>query len=424
MTATSIKLPALPENWQPAAAGELSETAKRSIEPIGPGFLAHARRTLRGRTFSEDEKIEAERNVKQTEDGSGDDAFFDDHVDPYLLKHDPKDWKSADQYAVLGLGKLRWRATDDNIRRAHRRQVLRHHPDKKAAEGVGDEDGFFKLIQKAFETLTDPAKRRQFDSIDSAAEVPVSKKDKEFFARWAPVFEAEGRFSTKKPVPELGTIDTPKPEVDAFYNFWYNFDSWRSFEWLDEDVPDDSSNRDNKRYIEKKNKAARNKRKKDDNGRIHKLVDTALNEDPRIKLFKEAEKKAKAQRKWERESGSREQAEREAKEKAEAEAKAKQEAEDSKKSKESAKKAKEAAKSAKKKNKRAIRNSLGASEFLGTGKEDPLMLTDVDRLVETLSDEGLAETATKLVDTSAENVRNVLTEAMAKLSLGAQYFKS
>lgn len=424
MTATTLHIPALPDNWQAPAPQDLSDTVKRSIEPIGPGFLAHARRTLRGRTFSEDEKLEAERNVKQTEDGSSEDAFFEEYVDPQLLKHDPKDWKSADQYAVLGLGKLRWRATEDNIRRAHRRQVLRHHPDKKAAEGAGDEDGFFKLIQKAFETLTDPSRRRQFDSIDQAAEVGVSKKEKDFFVRWAPVFEAEGRFSTKTPVPRLGTIDAPKTEVDAFYNFWYKFESWRSFEWLDEDVPDDSSNRDNKRYIEKKNKAARTKRKKDDNGRIHKLVDTALNEDPRIKLFKEAEKKAKAQRKWERESGSREQAEREAKEKAEAEARAQKEAEEAKKSKETAKKAKEAAKSAKKKNKRVVRGSLGASNYLGTGKEDPLMLGDVDRLVESLSDEGLSETATKLQDASPENVRQVLTDAMAKLNLAPHYFKA
>lgn len=94
---------------------------------------------------------------------------------------------------------------------------------------------------------------------------------------------------------------------------------------MDEDVPDDSSNRDHKRYIERKNKAARDKKKTADNARLVKLVERAVSEDPRIKMFKEEEKKEKERRKWEREAGAR--AEAEAKAKAEAEAKAKAESE-------------------------------------------------------------------------------------------------
>ena len=47
---------------------------------------------------------------------------------------------------MLGLSKHRWRATPDQIKRAHRKKVLRHHPDKKAALGDRDEnDSFFKV---------------------------------------------------------------------------------------------------------------------------------------------------------------------------------------------------------------------------------------------------------------------------------------
>ena len=158
--------------------------------------------------------------------------------------------------------------------------------------------GFFKCIQKVFEVLMDPVRRRQFDSVDAKANVlPPNKSQKDFIQGWSKVFDAEARFSKVSPVPSLGTMESPKSEVDAFYTFFYAFDSWRSFEYLDEDVPDDTSNRDNKRHIEKKNKAARQKHKSDDIARLRKLVDDALAQDPRIKMYKEAERKAKKQRK-------------------------------------------------------------------------------------------------------------------------------
>ena len=33
-----------------------------------------------------------------------------------ILASDPKEWKKQDHYAVLGLGKLRYMATDDHIK--------------------------------------------------------------------------------------------------------------------------------------------------------------------------------------------------------------------------------------------------------------------------------------------------------------------
>jgi DnaJ homolog subfamily C member 2 len=41
-------------------------------------------------------------------------------------------------------------------------------------------------------------------------------------------------------VPALGNNDSTKEEVEGFYDFWYNFDSWRSFEWLDKEVNEGS----------------------------------------------------------------------------------------------------------------------------------------------------------------------------------------
>src|SRR3954452_1751205 len=99
--------------------------------------------------------------------------------------------QGQDHYAVLGLSKYRYKATEDQIKRAHRKKVLRHHPDKKAAAGSSEDDSFFKCIQKATEILQDPVKRRQFDSVDEAADVdPPSKKETQkgnFYKLWRPV---------------------------------------------------------------------------------------------------------------------------------------------------------------------------------------------------------------------------------------------
>jgi DnaJ family protein C protein 2 len=33
----------------------------------------------------------------------------------------------------------------------------------------------------------------------------------------------------------LGDINSSKEDVETFYDFWYNFDSWRSFEYYDKE---------------------------------------------------------------------------------------------------------------------------------------------------------------------------------------------
>lgn len=49
----------------------------------------------------------------------------------------------------------RFEASDDDIRRAYRRMVLQHHPDKRKAKGeeVITDDDYFTCITKAYEIL-------------------------------------------------------------------------------------------------------------------------------------------------------------------------------------------------------------------------------------------------------------------------------
>ena len=107
------------------------------------------------------------------------------------------------------------------------------------------------------------------------------------------MIERNRRWFITQPAPGLGDNESTKEEVDAFYAFWTTEDSWRSFEYLDEEDPDSSSDRENKRYIERKNKAARKKRKNAENMRMLKLIDNCIACDPRVKRFKEQEKQAK-----------------------------------------------------------------------------------------------------------------------------------
>lgn len=398
-----------------SAKAQVTAPIRRPIEPVGRFFLSHATRTLRGHTWSEYEKIEAEKNVQQIETNEDED-LGDEEQSEELLAHDPREWKTADLYAVLGLSHLRWRATEDQIRRAHRKQVLRHHPDKKSASGGLDQDGFFKIIQKAFEVMLDPTKRLQFDSVDEGADVkpPTPKSQYDFFEAWAPVFESESRFSKKKPVPSLGTLESSKDEVDKFYSFWGKFDSWKTFEFKDEDVPDDTANRDHKRYIERKNVAARKKLKQEDNKRVIDLVERAYSEDPRIKMFKEAAKKEKEQKKWEREAGSRKAAEEAAAKKAAEEEAAKKAAEEAAASKANSKKAKEAAKNAKKKQKRAIRGCGKDSDYFGDAGKSADIDADLDMIVDKLDDLQLAAVAGKVGDKST--AKAAIEEVVGELS--------
>lgn len=306
---------------------------------------------------------------------------------------------------MLGITRLRYRATEDQIKRAHRKKVLKHHPDKKAAAGSTEDDQFFKCIQKATEVLSDPVRRRQYDSVDEGAEVePPTKKETQkgnFYKLWGKVFEAEGRFSNQHPVPKLGNDKSTKEEVEHFYNFWYNFDSWRTFEYLDEDVPDDNENRDQKRHVERKNQAARRKKKTEDTARLRKLVDDCLALDERIKKFRQAESAQKNKRRLEKEAAEKAAKEEAERKKAE-EAKAAAEKEAAEKAaKADNKKAKEAAKNAAKKNKRVVRAAVKDANYFHVGGDAPASqidsaLNDADLIIAKIDHEELAALTGKL----------------------------
>ncbi|KIS70939.1 putative zuotin [Mycosarcoma maydis] len=414
------ELSAAPAGFKPgqSSASTLSAPSTHVLQPVGPAFLAHKRRELNKLTFAEDDKIISDSlaaaAAAAAANGEDDAGVGDEEESEELLARDPKEWKTQDHYAVLGLSALRWKATQEQIKIAHRKKVLKHHPDKKAgSSGLTSDDSFFKCIAKAHEILSNPEKRRQFDSVDESIDdeaVPTGKEAAEkFYALWGPIFEREGRFSEPKngPVPKLGDANSTRDQVNEFYDFFYNFDSWRSFEYLDKEINEGSDNRDDKRYTEKKNRNERARRKKEDNARLRNLVDKALSIDPRIKQFKAEDKAAREAKKNKGRPGAngasagvdprkaaedKKKAEEEAKRKAESEAKA---AEQEKAAKADAKKLKEAAKKAIKKEKKALNKLITDNNYFQSSAPTPQLieaqLNELDALCEKLEAAKLAE---------------------------------
>ncbi|ORY34571.1 DnaJ domain-containing protein [Naematelia encephala] len=379
-----ITFGAIPSGYsKPTSTSKPSPPISLQVYPAGPSFIASARRQILQRTFAEDDKaVESSRAAAAAAaaNGASGDLYpglGEEQEAPELLASDPKEWKKQDHYAVLGLGNLRYKANDEQIRIAHRRKVLRHHPDKKAATSGANDDAFFKCIQKAHETLTNSDRRRQFDSVDwnIEDEVPDLKKipADQFCEVLGPIFAREARFSRIQPVPGFGGSDASKKEVEGFYDFWYNFDSWRSFEWHDKEVNEGSDSRDDKRFTEKKNKSERTRRKKEDNTRLRTLIDEVLALDPRIKRIKADEKAARDAKKKGGVAGGpakpltpAEKKAAEEKRKAEEAAKAAEEkknSESSKADREAAKKAKEAARKNLKKWKKSIATVITSSNY-------------------------------------------------------------
>lgn len=373
----------------------LSGSISLDAEPVGRWFRAwwwhrHHRNGAPSEGFSI-----AESGSQSDEEIESSTVEIEDDVD-YLRSLDPKEWKDQDHYCVLGLKKLRFSATDEDIKRAYRQKVLRHHPDKRKAAGeeIRSDDDYFTCITKAFETLSVASKRRAFDSVDSEFDDDVpsvnSSNKANFFKVFAPVFEANARWSVRSNVLLLGEVDANRDHIEGFYDFWYSFESWREYSYLDEEEKDKGQDREERRWIEKQNKAERARRKKEEMSRIRSLVDAAYSCDPRIPRLKEEEKQRKLDAKKAKQDAARaraEEEERKRREEEENKLKIQRQKEQSAKAKlDAAKKEKENAKRALKRERKTLQNLAQQNNYYSSSEADLVAkMTDMDRLCEMLS---------------------------------------
>lgn len=247
-----------------------------------------------------------------------------------------------DLYGILGLGNLRWKATASQLKKAYRNKCLEHHPDKNVENGGEHDDTMFKLVQKAYDVLSNEKKRKAYDSQDSFDDrIPSASEletDEDFFDVLGPVFDRNARWSVIQPVPELGSDQTPYKQVEKFYDFWRSFKSWREFTYDSEYDIEKAESREERRWMERQNDKKASVLKKKDFARILSLVELAYKRDPRLARYRREirEEKERAKREKEEEKIKREEEkkrlaeEEEAKRKADAEEKRKQKDKDRK----------------------------------------------------------------------------------------------
>uniref|UniRef100_A0A7S4VKN5 DnaJ homolog subfamily C member 2 n=1 Tax=Alexandrium monilatum TaxID=311494 RepID=A0A7S4VKN5_9DINO len=235
----------------------------------------------------------------------------------------------VDLYALLEINES---ASTEQIKKQYRKLALQHHPDKQSGakggeadasagerRGLSEKDMHFVKIQEAYEVLSDQSKRRQYDStLDFDDDVPdeADAAAGGFYETFVPVFRRNSRWSVRLPVPELGDEKTDINKVHKFYDFWYNFETWRDFSMHDEYNLEDAEFREERRWMDRQNQKVRKRYQEAERKRVFKLVETAERLDPRIRAEKEEreakkreEKERRARAKQEEEEARRQQEE-------------------------------------------------------------------------------------------------------------------
>lgn len=209
--------------------------------------------------------------------------------------------KGVQLYELMGISEG---ASQDEIKKAYRSLALSAHPDKQATmepeEAKKVEENFIK-IQEAYELLSDPVKRKQYDSsLDFDESLPKFRQGDDFFEVFGEAFRRNARFSVKRPVPDLGTAEDEPRSWKRFYDFWNGFQSWRNPVMLaqkaGEEICDlaEAECREERRWMVRENEKVARKYKQQERDRIAKLVSLAESADPRVQAEKEAKKQARA----------------------------------------------------------------------------------------------------------------------------------
>lgn len=181
--------------------------------------------------------------------------------------------------------------------------ALKFHPDKLGENYNDEAKAHWLKIQDAYEHLSDPVKKKKYDStLPFNDSIPKQEdiSDETFYDLFDEVFKRNARFAKKKPVPNIGNPETPLAEVNKFYKYWDNFDTWREFSQYDEYNLEEAGDRYERRYMEQENKKLRAVHEKAERKRLIKLAELAYNNDPRIRMEKELQEAEKLRKKLEK----------------------------------------------------------------------------------------------------------------------------
>ncbi|KAG5834603.1 hypothetical protein ANANG_G00263210 [Anguilla anguilla] len=219
-------------------------------------------------------------------------------------------------YEILGVKRD---ATDDDLKKAYRKLALKWHPDKNL-ENAEEAAEQFKLIQAAYDVLSDPQERAWYDnhreallkggvsgeyeddSIDLLQYFTVTcysgfgDDEKGFYTVYRNLFESivkEEMEHSKEEDEEEGQFPTfgdSQSDYDTvvhlFYGYWQSFCTRKNFAWKEEYDTRQASNRWEKRAMEKENKRTREKARKERGELVRQLVAFVRKRDKRVQAHK------------------------------------------------------------------------------------------------------------------------------------------
>ena len=255
-------------------------------------------------------------------------------------------------YEALGVGRT---ATEDEIRKAYRRQALAWHPDKHQgadAAGRAEAEERFKEVCNAYEVLSDPQEKRWYDGHrdqilrsgerhqagaetgggGGGGEAPVRPADLDlsaffdvqaacpggygpgptgFYAVFAALFhrlaEAERAAFANLPadgpgrkgraglghIPGFGAAGTEWSAVAEFYQHWGGFATVRDFGWADVWNTASAPYRKARRMMEEENSKSRRKARLEYIRQVQDLVALLRGRDPRVREHRKQEERRK-----------------------------------------------------------------------------------------------------------------------------------
>uniref|UniRef100_K9J1N2 DnaJ homolog subfamily C member 21 n=1 Tax=Desmodus rotundus TaxID=9430 RepID=K9J1N2_DESRO len=218
-------------------------------------------------------------------------------------------------YEVLG---VRRDASEEELRKAYRKLALKWHPDKNLDNAVEAAEQF-KLIQAAYDVLSDPQERAwydnhreallkggldgeyQDDSVDLLHYFTVTcysgygDDEKGFYTVYRNVFEAIAKEELESASSEEDAEGFPAfgdsgsdydTVVHPFYAYWQSFCTQKNFAWKEEYDTRQASNRWEKRAMEKENRKTRDKARKEQNELVRQLVAFVRKRDKRVQAHR------------------------------------------------------------------------------------------------------------------------------------------
>ena len=207
-------------------------------------------------------------------------------------------------------------AGDDDLKKAYRKLVRKWHPDKNL-DNSEDTAEKFKLIQAAYDVLSDPQERAWYDNHREALlkggvsgyyeDLPqyftvncysgYGDGDKGFYTVYSNLFESIVKEEMEHVKVEDDDEDEKFPPfgdsksdydtvVHVFYGYWQSFCTRKNFAWKEEYNTRQASNHWEKRAMEKDNKKTRDKAQKEHNELVRQLVSFVRKRDCRVQAHR------------------------------------------------------------------------------------------------------------------------------------------